>query len=74
MRLQEAYRASVNMREQKMYQEYLTRLRSKDREPLHAPDGTVGPFEHGFTRGTNPADLNFKVWRRVTHWQTCSAS
>ena len=52
-------------REQRLYQEYLTRLRSKDREPLHAPDGTVGPFEHGFTRGTNPADLNFKVWPRA---------
>jgi hypothetical protein len=55
--LQEAYRASVNMREQNLYQEYLTRLRSKDSELLHTPDGTVGPLERGFTSVTNPTDF-----------------
>ena len=58
-RLQEAYRASVNMREQKVYREYLTRLRSKDSELLHTPDrdGTGGPLERGFTSVTNPTDF-----------------
>ena len=57
--MQEAYRASVNMREQKVYREYLTRLRSKDSELLHTPDrdGTVGPLERGFTSVTNPTDF-----------------
>jgi hypothetical protein len=31
-------RAAVNRREQQLYQEYLTKLRSKDRELLHTPD------------------------------------
>ena len=30
-------RAAVNKREQQLYQEYLTRLRSKDTELLHTP-------------------------------------
>ena len=53
---------SVNTREQLLYQEYLTRLsfklRLKDRDLLHTPDGTVGPLELGFTNATNPDDFN----------------
>ena len=37
-------RAAVNKREQQFYQEYLTRLRLKDRKFLHTPAGTVGPW------------------------------
>ena len=37
-------RAAVNKREQQLYQEYLTRLRLKDRKFFHTPAGTVGPF------------------------------
>ena len=54
------------VREQQLYQEYLTRLRLKDREPLHAPDGVVGPLERGFTSATNPED--FKGWVVEFHW------
>ena len=39
-------RAGVNEREQQLYQEYLTRLRLKDRELLHTPDGEVGPLPY----------------------------
>ena len=53
-------RAAVNKREQQLYQEYLNRLRSKDAELLHTPDGEVGPLERGFTSATNPED--FKGW------------
>ena len=53
-------RAAVNKREQQLYQEYLNRLRSKDAELLHTPDGEVGPLERGFTSATNPGDL--KGW------------
>jgi hypothetical protein len=53
-------RAGVNKREQQLYQEYLTRLRLKDRKPLHTPDGEVGPLERGFTSTTNQED--FKPW------------
>ncbi len=35
-------RAAVNKREQQLYQEYLTRLRLKDRKFFHTPAGTVG--------------------------------
>jgi hypothetical protein len=50
----------VNKREQQFYQEYLTRLRSKDTELVHTPDGQVGPLERGFTSATSPED--FKGW------------
>ena len=38
-------RAAVNKREQQLYQEYLAKLRKKDRVLLHTPDGEVGPLE-----------------------------
>jgi len=53
-------RAAVNKREQQLYQDYLARLRSKDTELLHTPDGEVGPLERGFTSATSPED--FKGW------------
>ena len=50
-------RAAVNKREQQLYQEYLTRLRLKDRGSLrkffHTPAGTVGPLERGLIKATN---------------------
>ena len=46
-------RAAVNKREQQLYQEYLIRLRLKDREFLHTPAGTVGPLERGLIKATN---------------------
>ena len=50
-------RAAVNKREQQLYQEYLTRLRLKDRDSLrkffHTPAGTVGPLERGLIKATN---------------------
>ena len=53
--------AAVSKREQQLYdQEYLTRLRLKDTELLHTPDGQVGPLERGFTSATSPED--FKGW------------
>jgi hypothetical protein len=51
-------RASVHKRRQLLHQAYLTRLRLKDRDLLHTPDGTVGPLELGFTNATNPDDFN----------------
>ncbi len=36
--------AAVNKREQQLYQEYLTRLRLKDREYFHTPAGIVAPW------------------------------
>ena len=53
-------RAAVNKREQLLYQEYLTRLRLKDAELLHTPDGEVGPLVRGFISATSPED--FKGW------------
>ena len=53
-------RAAVNKREQSLYQEYLTRLRLKDAQLLHTPDGEVGPLERGFISATSPED--FKGW------------
>ncbi len=52
----------MNKREQQLYQEHLTRLRVrlKDTELLHTPDGEVGPLERGFTSATSPED--FKGW------------
>ena len=47
--------ARVNTREQELYPEYLTRLRSKARDPLHTADGMISPLERGFTSVTNPA-------------------
>ena len=47
-------------RAQLLYQEYLTRLRLKDRNLLHTPDGELGPREREFTSATNPED--FKGW------------
>ncbi len=54
-------RAAVNKREQQLYQEYLTRLRLKDRKFLHAPAGTVGPLERGLIKATNSGE-NFEGW------------
>ena len=57
-------RAAVNKREQQLYQEYLTRLRLKDREHFHTPDtsdGTVGPLERGLINATNSGE-NFDGW------------
>ena len=62
-------RASVNStREQKLYHEYLTRLRSKDRELLHALDGTVGPLERGFTSATNPDNPKKRIVGFYGEW------
>jgi hypothetical protein len=52
-------RAAVNKREQQLYQEYLTKLRLKDRRLL-SPDGEIGPLERGFRSATSPED--FKPW------------
>ena len=62
-------RAAVNKREQQLYEEYLIRLRLKDRRLFHIPTGTVGPFfveaslsiEHPLR--TPPPD---KPWARPT--------
>ena len=54
-------RAAVNKREQQLYQEYLTRLRLKDREFFHTPAGTVGPLERGLIKATNSGE-NFEGW------------
>ena len=54
-------RAAVNKREQQLYQEYLTRLRLKDRKHLNTPDGTVGPLERGLIKATNSGE-NFDGW------------
>ena len=54
-------RAAVNKREQQLYQEYLTRLRLKDREHFHTPDGRVGPLERGLINATNSGE-NFDGW------------
>jgi hypothetical protein len=53
-------RAAVNKREQQSYQDYLAKLRLKDTELLHTPDGEVGPLERGFASATSPED--FKGW------------
>ena len=53
-------RAAVNKREQQLYQEYLTRLRLKDRN-LNTPDGTVGPLERGLINATNSGE-SFDGW------------
>ena len=50
-------RTAVNKREQQLYQEYLTRLRLKDREHLHTPDGIVGPLERGLINATNSGEF-----------------
>ena len=42
-------------------QEYLTRLRLKDRKHLNTPDGTVGPLERGLIKATNSGE-NFDGW------------
>ena len=54
-------RNAVNKREQQLYQEYLTRLRLKDRKFLHTPAGTVGPLERGLIKATNSGE-NFEGW------------
>jgi hypothetical protein len=41
---------TVNKREQQLHQEYLTRLRLKDRKYFHTPTGTVGPLERGLIK------------------------
>ncbi len=51
----------MNKREQQLYQEYLTRLRLKDRKHLHTPAGTVGPLERGLIKATNSGG-NFEAW------------
>jgi hypothetical protein len=53
-------RAAVNKREQQLYQEYLAKLRLKDRDLLHTPDGDVGPLERGFTSAVSRED--FQGW------------
>jgi hypothetical protein len=53
-------RAAVNKREQQLYQEYLAKLRLKDRVLLHTPDGEVGPLERGFTSAVSRED--FQGW------------
>ena len=54
-------RTAVNKREQQLYQEYLTRLRLKDRDHFHTPDGTVGPLERGLKNATKSGQ-NFVGW------------
>ena len=54
-------RNAVNKRERQLYQEYLTRLRLKDREHFHTPDGIVGPLERGHINATNSGE-NFDGW------------
>ena len=54
------YQLDLIKREQSLYQEYLTRLRLKDAQLLHTPDGEVGPLERGFISATSPED--FKGW------------
>ena len=47
-------RTAVNKREKRLYQEYLNRLRLKDRRHFHTPAGTVlGPLERGIINATN---------------------
>jgi hypothetical protein len=47
-------RTAVNMREKRLSQEYLNRLRLKDRRHFHTPAGTVlGPLERGIINATN---------------------
>ena len=53
-------RAAVNRREQQLYQDYLAKLRLKDRRLLHTPDGEVGPLERGFTSAVSRED--FQGW------------
>jgi hypothetical protein len=62
-------RASVNKREQSSIvtvslsatggsgRNSSPRLRLKDRDPVHTPDGTAGSLELGFTNATNPLAL-----------------
>ena len=54
-------RTAVNKREQQLYQEYLTRLRLKDRDHFHTPDGTVGPLERGLKNATKSGE-SFVGW------------
>jgi hypothetical protein len=58
-------RTAVNnlKREQQLYQpeEYLNRLRLKDRRQFHTPAGTVGPLERGIINATNAGE-NFDAW------------
>ncbi len=54
-------RTLVNKREQQLYQEYLSRLRLKDRKHFHTPAGTVGPLERGIINATNSGE-NFDAW------------
>ena len=50
-------RAAVNKREQQLDQEYLAKLRLKDRNLLHTPDGEIGPLERGFTSAISREDF-----------------
>jgi hypothetical protein len=50
-------RAAVNKREQQLYQEYLTRLRLKDRKLFHTPAGTVGPLERALGQATARGEI-----------------
>ncbi len=49
----------MNKREQQLYQEYLAKLRLKDRSLLHTPDGEVGPLERGFTSAVSREDFHW---------------
>ncbi len=53
-------RAAVNKREQQLYQDYLAKLRLKDRNLLHTPDGEIGPLERGFASAISRED--FQGW------------
>ena len=53
-------RAAVKKREQQLDQEYLAKLRLKDRNLLHTPDGGIGPLERRFTSAISRED--FKGW------------
>ena len=50
----------MNKREQQLYQAYLAKLRKKDSDLLHTPDGEVGPLERGFTSAVSRED--FQGW------------
>jgi hypothetical protein len=50
----------VKKREQQLDQEYLAKLRLKDRNLLHTPDGGIGPLERRFTSAISRED--FKGW------------
>ena len=50
----------MKKREQQLDQEYLAKLRLKDRNLLHTPDGEIGPLERRFTSAISRED--FKGW------------